>query len=144
MKVKNESEVTQSYPTLCDPMDCSLLGSSIHGIFQARALEWAAIAFSENYTLIKNKYKIDGIADSLFGPQHPWPPLGRDIPLHQFMVPMPPVAARVMAMAALLRLVKGPPACSCLMSRACAWHGRAISCCCYSSCLQCRMGSLVK
>ena len=40
MKVKRESEVSQSCPTLSDPMDCSLPGSSIHGIFQARALEW--------------------------------------------------------------------------------------------------------
>ena len=47
MKVKSESEVTQSYPTLHDPMDCSLPGSSVHGIFQARVLEWSAIAFSE-------------------------------------------------------------------------------------------------
>ena len=47
MKVKSESEVTQSCPTLSDPMDCSLLGSSVHGIFQARVLEWGAIAFSE-------------------------------------------------------------------------------------------------
>ena len=46
MKVKRESEVSQSCPTLSDPMDCSLPGSSIHGIFQARALEWGAIAFS--------------------------------------------------------------------------------------------------
>ena len=46
MKVKSESEVTQSCPTLCDPMDCSLPGSSVHGIFQARVLEWVAIAFS--------------------------------------------------------------------------------------------------
>ena len=46
MKVKSESEVTQSCPTLSDPMDCSLPGSSIHGIFQARVLEWGAIAFS--------------------------------------------------------------------------------------------------
>ena len=43
MKVKSESEVTQSCPTLSDPMDCSLPGSSIHGIFQARVLEWDAI-----------------------------------------------------------------------------------------------------
>ena len=43
---ESESEVTQSCPTLSDPMDCSLLGSSIHGIFQARVLEWGAIAFS--------------------------------------------------------------------------------------------------
>ena len=42
----HESEVAQSCLTLCDPMDCSLLGSSIHGIFQARVLEWVAIAFS--------------------------------------------------------------------------------------------------
>ena len=46
MKVKSESEVTQSCPTLSDPMDCSLPGSSIHGIFQAQVLEWVAIAFS--------------------------------------------------------------------------------------------------
>ena len=46
MKVKSESEVAQSCPTLSDLMDCSLPGSSIHGIFQARVLEWGAIAFS--------------------------------------------------------------------------------------------------
>ena len=47
MKVKSESEVVQSYPTLRDPIDCSLPGSSVHGISQARVLEWVAIAFSE-------------------------------------------------------------------------------------------------
>ena len=46
MKVKSESEVSQLCPTLHDPMDCSLPGSCIHGIFQARVLEWGAIAFS--------------------------------------------------------------------------------------------------
>ena len=46
MKVKSESEVTQLCLALRDPMDCSLPGSSIHGIFQARVLEWGAIAFS--------------------------------------------------------------------------------------------------
>ena len=46
MEVKSESEVAQSCLTLSDPMDCSLPGSSIHGIFQARVLEWGAIAFS--------------------------------------------------------------------------------------------------
>ena len=45
-KVKSEREVAQSYPTLRDPMDCSPPGSSVHGIFQARMLEWGAIAFS--------------------------------------------------------------------------------------------------
>ena len=58
MKVKSESEVTRSYPTLCDPMDSSLPGSSVHGIFQARVLEWGAITelqllISLNYTIVK-------------------------------------------------------------------------------------------
>ena len=52
MKVKSESEVAQSCPTLSDPMDCSLLGSSIHGIFQARVLECGAIAFSKEMLMI--------------------------------------------------------------------------------------------
>src|SRR5574340_5438 len=53
MKVKSESEFAQSCPTLSDPMDCSLPGSSIHGIFQARVLEWGAIAFSNAYMKTK-------------------------------------------------------------------------------------------
>ena len=48
MKVKSESEVAQLCPTLSDPMDCSLSGSSVYGIFQARVLEWGASAFSKN------------------------------------------------------------------------------------------------
>jgi len=51
MKVKSESKVSQSCPTLSDPMDCSLPGSSTHGIFQARVLEWGAIAFSETVSI---------------------------------------------------------------------------------------------
>ena len=47
MKVKSDTEVAQSCPTLSNPMDCSPPGSSIHGIFQARALEWGATAFSK-------------------------------------------------------------------------------------------------
>ena len=47
MKVKSESEVAESYPTLSNPMDCSLPGSSVHRIFQGRVLEWGATAFSE-------------------------------------------------------------------------------------------------
>ena len=54
MKVKSESEVAQSCPTLCNPMDWSPPGSSVHGIFQARVLEWGAIAFSD----IKHKYML--------------------------------------------------------------------------------------
>ena len=55
MKVKSESEVTQSCLTFSDPMDCSLPGSSVHKIFQAKVLEWGAIAFSaiEYYSAIK-------------------------------------------------------------------------------------------
>ena len=49
MKVKSESEVAQSCPTLSDPIDCSLPGSSIHGVFQARVLEWVASTFSDPY-----------------------------------------------------------------------------------------------
>ena len=52
MKVKSESEVAQSCLTLSNPMDCSLPGSSIHGIFQARVLEWVAIAFSVHGALL--------------------------------------------------------------------------------------------
>ena len=47
MKVKSESEVAQLCPTLSDPIDRSLPGSSVHGIFQARVLEWVAVAFSD-------------------------------------------------------------------------------------------------
>ena len=51
-KVKSESEVAQSCPTLCDPMDCSLPGPTVPGIFQARVLEWGAIAFSDLHLYI--------------------------------------------------------------------------------------------
>ena len=51
MKVKSESEVAQSCPTLCDPTDCSPPGSSVHGSFQARVLEWGATDFSESYDI---------------------------------------------------------------------------------------------
>ena len=62
MKVKSESEVAQSCLTHRDPMDCSLPGSSIHGIFQARVLEWSAIGFSNALFLlnISNPYSRKG------------------------------------------------------------------------------------
>ena len=71
MKVESEREVAQSSPTLSDPMDCSLPGSSIHGIFQARVLEWGAIAFSANMGLfltLENLVKIfcDTVIVSIF------------------------------------------------------------------------------
>ena len=55
MKVKSESEVTELCPTLSNPMDCSPPGSSVHGIFQARVLEWVAIAFSNGILVGHNK-----------------------------------------------------------------------------------------
>ena len=59
MKVKSESEVAQSCPTLSDPMDCSLPGSSAHGIFQARVLEWGAIAISDHeHGRLQNEHEI--------------------------------------------------------------------------------------
>ena len=58
-KCESESEVALSCPTLCDPMDCSLPGSSINGIFQARILEWVAISFSRGYSQPRD---------------HPWSP----------------------------------------------------------------------
>ena len=60
MKVKSESEVAQSCPTLSDPMDCSPPDFSVHGIFQARALEWGAIAFSEGLMQSQINKKEDG------------------------------------------------------------------------------------
>ena len=71
MKVKSQSEVVQSCLTLSDPMDCSLPGSSPRGIFQARVLEWVAIAFSKDrlmlgYKINLNKYKNVEIISSTF------------------------------------------------------------------------------
>ena len=67
MKVKSESEVTQLCLTLSDPTDCSLPGSSVHGIFQARVLEWGAIAFSDIslYSLLES-FPTSGFLHSLF------------------------------------------------------------------------------
>ena len=64
MKAKSESEVAQSCLTLSDSMDCSLLGSSIHGIFQARVLEWGAIAFSY-YSLEGLKLKCHAMGEEV-------------------------------------------------------------------------------
>ena len=65
MKVKSESEDAQSCPTLCDPMDCSLPGSSIHGILQARVLEWGAIAFSVCLTLLHYFFSASSFAQNI-------------------------------------------------------------------------------
>ena len=62
-KVKSESEVTQSGPTPSDPMDCSLPGSSVHGNFQARVLEWVAISFSTQVKQLTSKDYLSSNAD---------------------------------------------------------------------------------
>ena len=64
--MKSESEVVQSCPTLCDPRDCSLSGSSIHGIFQARVLEWIAIAFSRESSRPRDGTRVSRIAGRRF------------------------------------------------------------------------------
>ena len=69
MKVKSESEVTQLCLTTSDPMDCSPPGSSIHGIFQARVLEWVAIAFSELYTRLL-EYSSSLTSQWVYGDSH--------------------------------------------------------------------------
>ena len=66
-KVKeSESEVTQSCPTLCDPMDCSLPGSSVHGIFQARVLEWVTISFSRGSSQPRDWTLVSRVAGRCF------------------------------------------------------------------------------
>ena len=61
VKVKSESEVAQSCPTLRDPMDRNLPGSSVHGIVQARVLEWGAIAFSDTQALAGSKHDCSSV-----------------------------------------------------------------------------------
>ena len=63
---ESESEVAQSCPTLCNPMDCSLSGSSVHGIFQARVLEWIAISFSRGSSWPRNRTRVSCITSRRF------------------------------------------------------------------------------
>ena len=63
---ESESQVAQSCRTLCDPMDCRLSGSSIHGIFQARVLEWIAISFSRGSSRPRNRTRVSHIAGKHF------------------------------------------------------------------------------
>ena len=74
MKVKSEREVAQLCPNLSDPMDCSLPGSSIHGIFQARVLEWGAIAFRVSFIaqLVKNLPAMQETQVQSLGQEIPW------------------------------------------------------------------------
>ena len=61
-----ESEVTQSYPILCDPLECSPQGSSVHGSFQARVLEWVAISFSRGSSKPRDQTRVSHIAGRCF------------------------------------------------------------------------------
>ena len=63
---KGESEVSQSCPTLSDPMDCSLPGFSVHGIFQARVLEWAVISFSRGSSQLRDQTQVSHIVGRCF------------------------------------------------------------------------------
>ena len=63
---ESESEVAQSCPTLCDPMDWSLSGSSVHGVFQVRILKWIAISFSRGSSQPKNRTQVSCIAGRFF------------------------------------------------------------------------------
>ena len=63
---ESESEVAQSRPTLCDPMDRSLSGSSVHGIFQARVLEWIPVSFSRGSSQPRNRTQVSRITGRRF------------------------------------------------------------------------------
>ena len=65
-KKEKESEVAQSCPTLCDPLDCSLPGSSVHGILQARIVEWVAISFCRGSSRPRDRTEISHIAGRHF------------------------------------------------------------------------------
>ena len=64
--LEGEGEVTQSYPTLCDPVDCSLSGFSVHGILQARILEWVTISFSRGSSLPRDRTQVSCIGGRCF------------------------------------------------------------------------------
>ena len=83
--LKNESEVAQLYPTLCDPMDCSLPGFSIHGIFQARVLEWGAISFSRGSSHSRDRTQVSrivGRCSTLWASREAIPLCAVEIPVH--------------------------------------------------------------
>ena len=63
---ESDSEVTQSCPTLCDPVDCNLPGSSVHGILQARILEWVAISFSRGSSWPRDWTRVSHLAGKRF------------------------------------------------------------------------------
>ena len=78
---ESESEVAQSCPTLCDPMDCSPPGSSVHGILQARILEWVAISFSRGSSQPRDRTQVSCIAGRFFTTE----PRGKTKPLANYL-----------------------------------------------------------
>ena len=90
MKVKSESEVAQLCPTLSDPMDCSPPGSSVDGIFQARVLEWVAIALSDHYAvLLSHSSRVRLCATPEMAAHQAPPPLGFSRQEHWSGLPLP-------------------------------------------------------
>ena len=96
MKVKSEIEVAPLCPTLSNPMDCSLTGSSAHGIFQARALEWGAIAFSDTFLYVYSNifsYILDSVT-SIFKNEITRTRLSKL--LHRQLCPMPSISQLIL------------------------------------------------
>ena len=92
MKVKSESEVAQSCPTLWDPMDCSPPGSSVHGIFQARVLEWGAIALAVNIHTLKIFITLWLSSVQLLGSVWLWDPMDYSTPVFSVHHQLPELA----------------------------------------------------
>ena len=78
---KSESLVAQLCPSLCDPMDCRLPGSSVHGIFQARVLEWVAISFSRRSSRPSNRTRASHIVGRHYHLSHQGSPMGKERPM---------------------------------------------------------------
>ena len=84
---ESESEIAQSCPTLCDPIKCSLPGSSIHGIFQARVLEWVAISFSRGSSRPRDRTQVSHVAGRQFNIWVTWEALLITKIKHKYYLP---------------------------------------------------------
>ena len=94
---ESEGVVTQSCPTLCDPMDCSLPSSSVHGILQVRKLEWVAISFPRGYSWPRDSTLISYIAGGFFTPEPP----GKPIPTRDMVLTRESVMGRNLVLSAV-------------------------------------------
>ena len=108
MKMKSQSEVAQSCPTLSDPMDCSPPGSSIHGIFQARVLEWAAITFSDLRASEANYCKLGVLEHEKFLLSQFWRPEVWIRSASRAILPLRPWGEMVLASCLLLAMASIP------------------------------------